>query len=122
MYDEKFIFLNDKKCLQTYIKHGKILITPIERQVLDMKIKPEYQLRNIAGDYVVVATGGSLVDLANSFTLNESGAVLWKALENENDEEGVIAVLKAEYDVSHEQAKQDVLEFVEFLKERDMLL
>ena len=87
-----------------------------------MRIKPEYQLKNIAGDYVVVATGAAVVDLANSFNLNESGALLFKALESENDVEGLVSALKAEYDVSYEQAREDVLAFVSFLKERDMLI
>lgn len=86
-----------------------------------MHIKPEYQLKNIAGDYVVVAAGAAVVDLASSFTINESGAVLWKALETETDVEKLISALKEEYDVSYEQAKKDVLSFVAFLEERDML-
>jgi len=87
-----------------------------------MQIKPEYQLKNIAGDFVVVATGAAVVDLASSFSLNESGAVLWKALEKDNDIEGLVAALKAEYDVTYEEAKQDAEAFVEFLKARDMLI
>lgn len=90
--------------------------------VLSVQIKPEYQLKNIAGDYVVVATGAAVVDLANSFTINESGAVLWKALETETDIEKLVSALKAEYDVSYEQAKEDVLSFIAFLEERDMLI
>lgn len=87
-----------------------------------MQIKPEYQLKNIAGDFVVVATGAAVVDLASSFSLNESGAVLWKALEKDNDIEGLVAALKSEYDVTYEEAKQDAEAFVEFLKARDMLI
>lgn len=87
-----------------------------------MQIKPEYQLKNIAGDFVVVATGAAVVDLASSFSLNESAAVLWKALEKDNDIEGLVAALKSEYDVTYEEAKQDAEAFVEFLKARDMLI
>lgn len=87
-----------------------------------MQIKPEYQLRNIAGDYVVVASGASVVDLAGSFTLNESGAVLWKALENGADIKALTEALTNEYDVDEKEAEKDAESFVEFLKQRDMLI
>ena len=118
---QKFVYVNTKKYLQTTDNRGKILVS-FKRQVAGMRIKPEYQLKNIAGDYVVVATGAEVFDFANSFTLNESGAVLWNVLLVETDEEGLVSALKAEYDVDCEQAKQDVTEFIGFLKERDMLI
>ena len=87
-----------------------------------MHIDSRYQLKNIAGDFVVIATGSAVVDLTGSFTLNETGALLWKALETETDEDALVSALKKEYDVSEEQAREDVMAFLSVLQEKGMLV
>lgn len=85
-----------------------------------MKIKNGFVLRNVAGQFVVLPTGDTL-NLNMMITLNETGAFLWKQLENENDEAGLVAALLAEYDVDEATAKNAVDGFVAKLNKNDFL-
>ena len=85
-----------------------------------MKIKNGFVLRNVAGQTVVLPTGDEL-NLSVMVTLNETGAFLWKQLENENDEAGLVAALLAEYDVDETTAKNAVEGFVAKLNKNDFL-
>lgn len=86
-----------------------------------MKIKSDFMLREVAGYYVVVPVGSGALDFNGVINLNESGATLWKAMENDITEEGLVDALMAEYDVDAERAKCDVAEFVKKLKEADLI-
>ena len=86
-----------------------------------MKIKEGFLLRSIAGQTVVLPTGGDL-DLNMMITLNETGAFLWQHLQEETDEAALVQALLAEYDVSEELAARAVSAFVEKLKKNDFLV
>ena len=81
-----------------------------------MKIKEGFVLQEVAGQTVVVPVGGGL-DLNMMITLNETGAFLWKQLEQETDEATVVAALLAEYDVDKKTASAHVAAFVAKLYE-----
>ena len=85
-----------------------------------MKLKDGFILREVAGQTVVLPVGGDL-DLNMMITLNETGAFLWKQLENENDEAGLVAALLAEYDVDAATAKPAGEGFVAKLNENGFL-
>ena len=85
-----------------------------------MKIKNDFILREVAGETVVIPTGEAL-DLNMMITLNETGAFLWKQLEQETTEDAVVASLLAEYDVDEAAARTHVAAFVAKLKEHDFL-
>ncbi len=52
----------------------------------------------------------------------ETGYLLWKALETGTDTlEGLVAALRAEYDVSEEQATADTQAFLDSLREQGVL-
>ena len=85
-----------------------------------MKLKDGFILREVAGQTVVLPVGGEL-DLNMMITLNETGEFLWKQLENENDEAGLVAALLAEYDVDEATAKTAVEGFVAKLNENGFL-
>ena len=85
-----------------------------------MKLKDGFILREVAGQTVVLPVGGDL-DMNMMITLNETGAFLWKQLENENDEAGLVAALLAEYDVDEATAKTAVEGFVAKLNENGFL-
>ena len=86
-----------------------------------MRIKPCYQLKNIAGDFVVIESGSDVVDLAKSFLLNETAAFLFDAILKENEASDLAELLKKEYDVTEEQAIKDVEEFITFLRQKNIL-
>lgn len=85
-----------------------------------MKIKGEFVIREVAGQIVVIPSGENL-NLNMMITLNETGAFLWKLMENETDEGVLTAALLAEYDVDEETARKAVQSFVQTLKSHDLL-
>ena len=72
-----------------------------------MRIKDGFLLRETAGKYIVLPLGGEL-DLGSLITLNETGAFLWRLLENGASREELVEALLEEYDVDKERAKKDL--------------
>ena len=81
-----------------------------------MKIREGYVLRQVADHYVVLPVGQASVSFNGMLSLNESGALLWRALENGGDRETLAAALTAEYEVEREQALSDADEFIAALE------
>ena len=86
-----------------------------------MKLKEGFLLREIAGQTVVLPTGGDL-DINMMITLNGTGAFLWEHLQEETNEVALVSALLAEYDVDEATASAAVTAFVEKLKKNDFLL
>lgn len=79
-----------------------------------LKLKDGFILRQIAGETMVIPSGGEL-DLNMMITLNETGRFLWERLQNGITEEALVAALLEEYDVDETTAKTQVVKFVEKL-------
>lgn len=77
-----------------------------------MKLNDEFVLRQVADTWVVLALGSASIDFSGMLTLNESGAFLWRALEQGADRDKLVDVLTAEYDVSRKTASEDVDAFL----------
>lgn len=86
-----------------------------------MKIKKGFMLREVVGNYVVVAVGEASKNFNGVINLNESGAFLWKKLADGIEEAELIKELLNEYEVSEEIANNDVKTFIKKLKEADIL-
>ncbi len=86
-----------------------------------MKIKEGFILKKILDDYIVVPTGDNIVDFAVAVSLNETGAFLWKQLENEKTVLELAEALAGEYGVTADQVTGDVEEFIELLKTHSFL-
>lgn len=80
-----------------------------------MKIKENFVLRQVAETWTVLPLGTATVDFNGMLTLNNAGAILWKALEKGGSREALADVLTDVYEVSREQALADVDEFIEKL-------
>ena len=77
-----------------------------------MKLREGFALRQVADTWVVMPLGEKSVDFNGMLTLNETGAVLWQALEKGGDREALADALTAEYDVSREVVLPDVDAFL----------
>ncbi len=80
-----------------------------------MNIKDGFLLREVAGNYVVMPLKGEL-NFKGLLTLNETGAFLWRLLENGGTRETLLAQLQEEYEVDTETAERDLDVFLEKLK------
>lgn len=77
-----------------------------------MKLNENFVLRQVADTWVVLPVGQASVDFNGMLTLNESGAFLWKTLEQGGDRESLAEALLAEYEVDRATALNDVDEFL----------
>ena len=86
-----------------------------------MKIKSGFILREIAGNYIVVSVGERVKEFNGVVNLNKTGVLLWNALMKGATEEELVNALLSEYDVEKSVAESDVLEFVNKLKEANLI-
>ena len=74
-----------------------------------MKIKEGFILRSICGEYIVVGEGLAQVNFNKMLSLNESAAYLWKEVTGkEFSLDDLVQLLLDQYEVTPEQARQDV--------------
>ncbi|MCH3973172.1 MAG: PqqD family protein [Oscillospiraceae bacterium] len=86
-----------------------------------MKLKSQLMLRNIAGNYMVVPVGERTQDVPGVIALNETGAFLWKLLEQDTTKETLLHALTAEYEVDEAEAQKDLQTFLADLQEKGWL-
>ena len=86
-----------------------------------MKIKDGFILREVAGSYIVVAVGERVKKFNGIINLNETGALLWKTAEKGATEEDLVDALFSEYEVDEATAREDVKNFVQKLKEAELV-
>ena len=86
-----------------------------------MKLKMDFMLRKVAGYHVVVPVGESCVDFNGMVNLNETGAFLFRRLQQETSREELIQALLEEYEVDEATAGQAVDGFLEKLRQADLL-
>ena len=72
-----------------------------------MRIKDGFLLRETAGKFIVLPLGGEL-NLGSLITLNETGAFLWRLLEDGASRGELLEALLEEYDVTNERAEKDL--------------
>jgi len=78
-----------------------------------MRIKNGFVLREVCGEQVIMGEGVGALDFGKLLCLNETAAWLWqKASEGDFTVESLADALCGEYEVSAEQAKNDVAAIV----------
>ena len=86
-----------------------------------MKIKGTFLLRKIDEEYMVVPVGTDLVDFGAMLSFNETGAFLWEQLQQERTLSELIEVMTTEYAVEKAVAQADIEEFLNLLKQHNLL-
>ena len=86
-----------------------------------MKIKEDFILRKVADSYVVVPVNNLSLDFNGIINLNETGAFLFKIMQDGADRAELIEKMLEEYDVSDEVAKKDIDLFIQKVKDADIL-
>ena len=79
-----------------------------------MKIKKGYILRTVCGENVIVGEGLDAINFGRMLSLNETAAWLWKQALEQGDftVQSLATALGDEYEVSPEQALNDVKETI----------
>lgn len=86
-----------------------------------MKIKQGYLLRNMTTKHFIMPSSSGTVEYQRMFSLNESGAFLWRELEKGATREELLSALLREYDVEESEALADIEEFLSYLRQGGML-
>ena len=86
-----------------------------------MEIKKELIKREIAGDIILIPVGKTVYETNGLFVLNELGDFIWDLLPDAPDAQAICQAVLDNYEVSEEEARSDVDEFLRKLKEMDIL-
>lgn len=86
-----------------------------------MKLRGEFVLRDIAGDIVVIPVGKTALEFQGMIVLNEVSEFIWKCLENDTTFVMLVEKVTGEFEVDQETARTDISEFLEKLREYDLL-
>ncbi|MBU1050860.1 PqqD family protein [Candidatus Bipolaricaulota bacterium] len=86
-----------------------------------MKRKADFMMENVGGEYLLVPLGSQVMDINGIITLNDSGAYLWKLLEEEHTVDDLAAALAERFEVTPTQALTDVNVFLKQIGEVGML-
>mgnify|MGYP004543972871 CR=1 FL=1 len=86
-----------------------------------MKLKKEFILREIAGEYILVPTGETTLNFNGLITVNELGAFIWNNIEKVNSEEDILKLILDEYEVEENIAREDLNEFLNKLKATEII-
>lgn len=87
-----------------------------------MKVNDHMILREIAGEHILLPVGERINTFHGIMSLNGSGLLLWKKLQQDCTEAELIAAVLDTYDVDPETAAKDVGEFLLQLKQAEVLI
>ena len=80
-----------------------------------MKLEKEFVLREIAGDYVIIPVGKTVIEFNGFITVNEVGVSIWNMLQNEVTFDQIVQGILNEYEVEESVAREDIREFLDQL-------
>ena len=80
-----------------------------------MKLEKEFVLREIAGDYVIIPVGKTVIEFNGLITVNEVGVSIWNMLQNEVTFDQIVQDILNEYEVEESVAREDIREFLDQL-------
>lgn len=73
---------------------------------------PDVVFRKIAGEFILVPIRQKAVDLKSIFTLNETAAFIWEAIDGKSDVSFIKDRVAEEFEVESRQALDDVSHIV----------
>lgn len=85
-----------------------------------MKLKYEFSIQEVADKFVAVAKNPETETVEQVFNLNETGAIILKALQDGNDVPAIVNLLLAQYAVETQEAEEEVNAFIGMLKENGL--
>ncbi len=78
-------------------------------------------MRRIADETLLVPTSGELAHLQRIFVLDPVGEFVWKLLDGTRDFEAIFLGVADEFDVSESEAKADIEEYVDALRQAGLI-
>ena len=93
------------------------------KEGLKMKKKTGFQVRDIAGEKVLVAYGLENIDFSKMVSLNETACFIWELIEpgEEIDIDKLTSAVMKEYEIDSASARKDIEELLEAWKEEGLM-
>lgn len=86
-----------------------------------MKLKYNFIVRNVAGQSVALAVGNDNAKFNGMIKLNSVGEFIFKLLENNVTEDEILNKITEEYDISAEDAKSSVENYLDVLRRNKLI-
>lgn len=83
--------------------------------------KSDYVHRRIADNDMLISVGENIANFNGYIELNSSAAFLWDEMKEPRTSEELEKLLEEHFHLSHEKAVEDVIDFLNKLKEHDMV-
>ncbi len=85
-----------------------------------MKLKYELSIQEVADKFVAVAKNTETETVEQVFNLNETGAIILKALQDGEDVPAIVDQLLSQYDIEAQEAEDEVKAFINMLTENGL--
>lgn len=86
-----------------------------------MKLKYEFAVRNIAGEYILVPMGAGALQFSGMVTTNAVGAAICDCLTEDTTPQAILENLLQEFDIDEATAKADMEAFLADLDKAGLL-
>lgn len=86
-----------------------------------MKLGGEFVVRQIMDDTVAIPVGKTALKFNGMIMLNDVSKVIWDCLEQDTDVNGIVTAVTDAFEVSEEDARMDILEFLDKLRNMQLL-
>ena len=88
---------------------------------MQYKVKDCFEMKQVAGDYIVIPRGSMSIDFGAVVVFNESGAFLWNELKQYASADGLTEKLAAHYGIEPDAARKDADAFLQKMDDSGLL-
>lgn len=92
-----------------------------KEEIIEMKMKPGFVVRCVAGEYMAMPTGENISAFEGTVVLNGVSAFVLEHMVNPVSKQDLLEMLLAEYDVSRERAEKDLDTLLEKFRSYGMI-
>ena len=87
-----------------------------------MRQNPDFIMKDVAGNRILIPIGRAAVDLDGMITLNDIGVFVWQKLSEDLTYSNLLESILHKYDVEKETADADLRAFLETLKSANAIV
>lgn len=86
-----------------------------------MKLHGEFVVRQVMDNIMAIPVGETALRFNGMLLLNDVSKVIWNCLEQETTLEAIVTAVTEAFEVSAQEAEADILEFVDKLRQVQLL-
>lgn len=86
-----------------------------------MKLRGEFVVRQVMDCVAAIPVGATALQLNGMILLNDVSRVIWECLSKGSTVDQMVTAVTDQFEVSQQEAKEDVLEFLDKLRQTQLL-